>query len=140
MRDLMCHTAGLHPEANGKSLAKDRYGAAGLLEPGQSNADMAAKLACLPPQKRPGAVWDFSKSTDVLRYIVDVVGKIDDGSARAPCVVLRQSGSQCGCSNGSRPACQNDRSAGVNNSRLLSERCRRARLARRSLRSCRTPG
>jgi CubicO group peptidase (beta-lactamase class C family) len=77
--DLMRHTSGLTYGPFGKSLVKDRYNAAKLFEPGQSNADMAAKLARLPLQNQPGAVWDYSMSTDVLGRVVEVVSGMELG-------------------------------------------------------------
>ena len=72
--DLMRHTSGLTYGFIGKSQVKDRYNAAKVAEPGQTNAEMAAKLARLPLQSQPGTVWDYSMSTDVLGRVVEVVG------------------------------------------------------------------
>lgn len=74
--DLMRHTSGLTYGFIGKSLVKDRYNAARLLE-SRSNAEMASKLARLPLQNQPGARWDYSMSTDVLGRIVEVVSGME---------------------------------------------------------------
>lgn len=75
--DLMRHTSGLTYGFTGRSQVKDRYNAAKSTEPGQSNAEMAAKLARLPLQNQPGTVWDYSMSTDVLGRIVEVVSGME---------------------------------------------------------------
>ncbi len=40
---------------------------------GQTNAEMAAKLAWLPLMFEPGTTWEYSMSTDVLGRVVEVV-------------------------------------------------------------------
>jgi len=77
--DLMRHTSGLTYGPFGKSLVKDRYLAAKVAEPGQTNAEMAAKLARLPLQNQPGTRWDYSMSTDVLGRVVEVAGGMELG-------------------------------------------------------------
>jgi len=72
IRDLLRHTSGLTYGIFGKSIVKERYNAAKLFDPGQSNAEMVAKLAKLPLQNHPGTTWDYSMSTDVLGRIVEV--------------------------------------------------------------------
>src|SRR5437763_6351339 len=39
----------------------------------QSNADQAATLARLPLLHQPGTVWEYSRSTDVLGRLVEVI-------------------------------------------------------------------
>ncbi|WP_298828919.1 serine hydrolase [uncultured Piscinibacter sp.] len=77
--DLMRHTSGLTYGQFGKSLVKDRYGAAKVIDPGQTNAEMAAKLARLPLQNQPGTRWDYSMSTDVLGRVIEVVSSMELG-------------------------------------------------------------
>jgi CubicO group peptidase (beta-lactamase class C family) len=77
--DLMRHTSGLTYGIFGKSLVKDRYNAARVNVPDQTNAEMAAKLARLPLQHQPGTVWDYSMSTDVLGRVVEVAGGMELG-------------------------------------------------------------
>lgn len=73
VRDLLRHTSGLTYGFFGKSLVKERYNAANVGSPAQTNADLTAKLARLPLQYHPGTTWDYSMSTDVLGRIVEVV-------------------------------------------------------------------
>jgi CubicO group peptidase (beta-lactamase class C family) len=93
VRDLMRHTSGLTYGFIGKSLVKDRYNAANLTDPGQSNADLAAKLARLPLQSQPGTVWQYSMSADVLGRVVEVVSgmELDAFFARRIFAPLRMS-------------------------------------------------
>ena len=63
VRDLMRHTSGLtyqYPNAN-------------VLGRNQTLKDMARKLGELPLVFDPGARWNYSVSTDVLGYLVEVV-------------------------------------------------------------------
>lgn len=77
--DLMRHTSGLTYGVFGKSLVKDRYNAAKVNVPDQTNAEMAVKLARLPLQNQPGTVWDYSMSTDVLGRVIEVASGMELG-------------------------------------------------------------
>jgi CubicO group peptidase (beta-lactamase class C family) len=44
-----------------------------LMDPGQTNAELVAKLARLPLMFEPGTTWEYSMSTDVLGRIVEIV-------------------------------------------------------------------
>ena len=70
--DLMRHTSGMTYAFTGRSLVRDRYNAANLQDPAQTNADFAAKLAKLPLQWQPGQRFEYSHSYDVLARVVEV--------------------------------------------------------------------
>jgi CubicO group peptidase (beta-lactamase class C family) len=74
VQDLLRHTSGLTYGFFGKSLVKDQYNAAKILDGEQTTAQFITKLAGLPLQYHPGTTWEYSVSTDVLGRIVEVVG------------------------------------------------------------------
>ncbi|MBV9861541.1 MAG: beta-lactamase family protein [Alphaproteobacteria bacterium] len=73
VQDLMRHTSGLTYAAFGDSPVQMIWRDADLMNEGQSNAELAAKLAQLPLMTEPGTTWEYSMSTDVLGRIVEVV-------------------------------------------------------------------
>src|SRR5262249_37002236 len=73
VRDLMRHTSGLtYGMPNGSPVDK-LYIANKIEAPGDSLADMVAKLGKLPLQYQPGSRFHYSVSTDVLGRVVEVV-------------------------------------------------------------------
>jgi CubicO group peptidase (beta-lactamase class C family) len=70
--DLMRHTSGIVYDFTGKSLVRNRYAELKLRDPSLDNAQFVARLAQAPLQHQPGAVWDYSFSTDVLGRIIEV--------------------------------------------------------------------
>jgi CubicO group peptidase (beta-lactamase class C family) len=78
VQDLMRHTSGLtYGQFGARTLVKEQYVQAKLADPSQTNADFVAKLAKLPLQNHPGAVWDYSQSTDVLGRIIEVISGME---------------------------------------------------------------
>ena len=77
VQDLLRHTSGLTYGFIGKSMVKDRYNAANLFDPGQTDAELVTKLSGLPLQNQPGTTWDYSMSYDVLARLVEVVSGVD---------------------------------------------------------------
>lgn len=77
VQDLLRHTSGLTYSFIGKSMVKDRYNAAKIFDPGQTNAELVTKLSQLPLQNHPGTTWDYSMSYDVLARIVEVISGVD---------------------------------------------------------------
>jgi CubicO group peptidase (beta-lactamase class C family) len=73
IHDLLRHTAGLTYEHYAASEVRRRYIAARLGERGRSNAEQADALAALPLMHEPGSVWEYSRATDVLGRVLEVV-------------------------------------------------------------------
>jgi CubicO group peptidase (beta-lactamase class C family) len=73
IQDLLRHTAGLTYEARGETPIHEAYVKANLARPDQTNAIQADQLAALPLLHQPGTVWEYSRSTDVLGRLVEVV-------------------------------------------------------------------
>ena len=72
VHDLLRHTAGLTYEFLGNGPVQRQYAQARLGARDRANADYMAGLAGLPLINDPGAVWEYSRATDVLGRIVEV--------------------------------------------------------------------
>lgn len=73
VQDLLRHTSGLTYEFRGNSPVHKAYIEARVARLKQTNADHVATLAALPLLHQPGAHWEYSRSTDVLGRLVEVV-------------------------------------------------------------------
>jgi CubicO group peptidase (beta-lactamase class C family) len=73
IQDLLRHTSGLTYEHRGNGPVHKTYMDAKVYRRGQTNADQSATLAGLPLLHEPGTVWEYSRSTDVLGRLVEVV-------------------------------------------------------------------
>jgi CubicO group peptidase (beta-lactamase class C family) len=73
IQDLLRHTSGLTYEFRGTGPVHKAYMDAKIYRRGQTNADQAAMLAGLPLLHEPGTVWEYSRSTDVLGRLVEVI-------------------------------------------------------------------
>lgn len=72
VQDLMRHTSGLTYGAVGANVVKQSYLDMKVNDRGQTNAEMADKLAKLALLYQPGTTWEYSMSTDVLGRVVEV--------------------------------------------------------------------
>lgn len=73
VRDLLRHTAGLTYEFLGSSAVQRRYAQSRIGSWQGSNAEFSRRLAALPLMYEPGTVWEYSRATDVLGYLVEVI-------------------------------------------------------------------
>ena len=75
IQDLLRHTAGLTYEFLGNSLLQKQYIQARIRTDlrDRSNADFTPVLAGLPLFAQPGSVWEYSRGTDVLGRLVEVL-------------------------------------------------------------------
>jgi CubicO group peptidase (beta-lactamase class C family) len=73
IQDLLRHTSGLTYEFRGDSPIHEAYTKARIARVKQTNADQAEDLAGLPLLHQPGTVWEYSRSTDVLGRLVEVI-------------------------------------------------------------------
>ncbi len=73
VQDLLRHTAGLTYEFLGDSSVQRQYGAVKIASRERTNAEFSQMLAALPLQFQPGTVWAYSRATDVLGRLVEVV-------------------------------------------------------------------
>ena len=75
VQDLLRHTAGLTYEFLGNSAAQKAYRNAkiGMGLRDSSNAEFSKILAAQPLQYEPGTVWEYSRATDVLGALVEII-------------------------------------------------------------------
>jgi CubicO group peptidase (beta-lactamase class C family) len=73
IQDLLRHTSGLTYEFVGTATVQRMYFDKNLPSTDQTNADQVERLASLPLFSQPGKQWDYSRSTDVLGRIVEIV-------------------------------------------------------------------
>lgn len=73
IQDLLRHTSGLTYEFRGNTLVHKAYNEAKVMRLKQNNADQAAMLGKLPLLHQPGTRWEYSRSTDVLGRLIEVI-------------------------------------------------------------------
>ncbi len=75
VQDLLRHTAGLTYEFLGNSAVQKAYrnSRIGMSLRDTNNAEFSKILAALPLQFQPGTQWEYSRATDVLGALVEVV-------------------------------------------------------------------
>jgi CubicO group peptidase (beta-lactamase class C family) len=73
IQDLLRHTSGLTYEFRGNGAIQKAYAQARVARLKQTNADQAAMLASLPLAHQPASTWEYSRSTDVLGRLVEVL-------------------------------------------------------------------
>ena len=71
--DLMRHTSGLTYGFFGQGVVRDAYRDAAVGSVGLSNVPAAARLASLPLEHQPGTTWEYSRATDVLGAVVEII-------------------------------------------------------------------
>ena len=73
VQDLLRHTAGLTYEILGDEPIQRQYAQARLASRTRSNREFAQALAAMPLMFEPGTVWEYSRATDLLGALVEVV-------------------------------------------------------------------
>lgn len=73
VQDLLRHTAGLTYEFLGTSPVQQQYARVNIASRDRSNDEFSKTLAALPLQFQPGSMWAYSRATDVLGRLVEVV-------------------------------------------------------------------
>ncbi|MDP2819141.1 MAG: serine hydrolase domain-containing protein [Polaromonas sp.] len=73
VQDLLRHTAGLTYEFLGSAAVQRQYAELQMGSRERSNSEFSRTLAALPLMHQPGSVWEYSRATDVLGRLVEVV-------------------------------------------------------------------
>ncbi len=73
IQDLLRHTSGLTYEFRGVTPIHKAYTQARVARLKQTNADQVTELAGLPLLHQPSTVWEYSRSTDVLGRLIEVI-------------------------------------------------------------------
>jgi CubicO group peptidase (beta-lactamase class C family) len=73
VHDLLRHTAGLTYEFLGSNAVQRQYEATQIARRSRSNAEFCKALAALPLAHQPGSRWEYSRATDVLGALLEIV-------------------------------------------------------------------
>jgi len=73
IQDLLRHTSGITYEHTGNGLAQQLYQQSRLRSRKITNAEHATLVASLPLMCQPGTEWNYSRSTDILGRLIEVV-------------------------------------------------------------------
>jgi CubicO group peptidase (beta-lactamase class C family) len=73
IQDLLRHTSGLTYEFRGSGPVHKMYMGAKVYSRAQSSADQVATLGRMPLLHQPGTRWEYSRSTDVVGRLVEVL-------------------------------------------------------------------
>jgi CubicO group peptidase (beta-lactamase class C family) len=73
VQDLLRHTAGFTYEFLGSAPVQRQYAQVQIASRERTNAAFSAQLAALPLMYPPGTVWEYSRATDVLGRLLEVV-------------------------------------------------------------------
>src|SRR3984885_14519488 len=73
IQDLLLHTSGIAYEHTGNGLVQQLYQQSRVRSRKISNAEHAALVAGMPLICQPGTEWNYSRSTDILGRLIEVV-------------------------------------------------------------------
>jgi CubicO group peptidase (beta-lactamase class C family) len=73
IQDLLRHTSGITYDHTGNGLVQQMYQQSRMRSRKITNAEHAALVASMPLVCQPGAEWNYSRSTDILGRIIEVV-------------------------------------------------------------------
>jgi CubicO group peptidase (beta-lactamase class C family) len=73
VQDLLRHTAGFTYEFLGESSIQKQYRSVDITARDRSNAEFCKVLASVPLAHQPGSCWQYSRATDVLGALLEVV-------------------------------------------------------------------
>ena len=79
VHDLLRHTSGLSYEFLGSGPVQRQYAQARMGARDRSNAEFMPALGALPLINDPGSVWEYSRATDVLGRIIEVISGLSLG-------------------------------------------------------------
>ncbi len=80
IQDLLRHTSGLTYEFRGAGPVHKMYTSAKIFSRAQSNAEQVATLGKMPLLHHPGTRWEYSRSTDVIGRLVEVLSGLRLGA------------------------------------------------------------
>jgi CubicO group peptidase (beta-lactamase class C family) len=73
IRHLLTHTSGLSMGSHKDSPVEEQYRQSDMMDPQSNLPEMVKKLSALPLLTQPGAKWRYSRATDVLGCLVQVI-------------------------------------------------------------------
>src|SRR6202521_1678725 len=81
VQDLLRHTSGIPNDNTGNGLVQQLYQRSGPRSRNITNAEHAPLVASLPLMCQPGTEWNYSRSTDILGRLIEVVSGKTLGAA-----------------------------------------------------------
>jgi len=79
VQDLLRHTSGLTYEFRGNGPIHKMYMAARIYNRDQTSAEQVTTLAKMPLLNQPGSKWEYSRSTDVIGRLIEVLSGVSLG-------------------------------------------------------------
>jgi CubicO group peptidase (beta-lactamase class C family) len=73
IQDLLRHTSGISYEITGAGMVQRMYAKAKTFRRDITNEEHAKLIASMPLMCQPGAEWNYSRSTDILGRVIEVV-------------------------------------------------------------------
>ena len=73
IQDLLRHTSGISYEITGQGMVQRMYAKSGVRARDITNAQHAAMIATMPLMCQPGSEWNYSRSTDILGRVIEVI-------------------------------------------------------------------
>ena len=73
IQDLLRHTSGLTNDTTGNGPVQQIYKQSRIRDRSISNAEHAGMVAAMPLICQPGTEWNYSRSTDILGRIIEIV-------------------------------------------------------------------
>src|SRR2546423_431293 len=73
IQDLLRHTSGITYDHTGNGLVQQLYQQSRLRSRKITNAEHATLVASMPLMCQPGSEWNYSRSTDILGRLIEVV-------------------------------------------------------------------
>jgi len=73
IQDLLRHTSGISYEITGMSMVQRQYVKAGVSRRDITNEEHAKIIASLPLTCQPGTAWNYSRATDILGRIIEIL-------------------------------------------------------------------
>lgn len=73
IQDLLRHTSGISYEITGMGMVQRMYAKAKVFRRDITNEEHAKLIAGMPLMCQPGAEWNYSRSTDILGRVIEVI-------------------------------------------------------------------
>jgi CubicO group peptidase (beta-lactamase class C family) len=73
IQDLLRHTSGISYEITGAGMVQRMYAKAKTFSRSLTNEEHAKLIASMPLMCQPGAEWNYSRSTDILGRMIEVI-------------------------------------------------------------------
>jgi len=73
IQDLLRHTSGISYEITGMGMVQRMYAKAKVFRRDITNEEHAKLIAGMPLMCQPGAEWNYSRSTDILGRLIEVI-------------------------------------------------------------------